>query len=395
MVALLGCAGCAAIVGEPIGSPPLPLPSPPPPRQEVAPPPAAAAAPVAPMPKSRRVRPQGDTRPDSYVVQRGDTLFGIALDFGLDYRELAAWNSIADPSRIFAGQRLRLVAPEAREELQARGDPAVAGAGQTPMPAAASRSLDVPAASSGSTPQSGAVDGVPMLGEPRAVTLPWSEKALAQLGGEGGGVAGGIAGERAPDGVPAARPESKVSAKAESRTEAKAESGGDRTAVPATGLRPSTPRVDGSAAPAASGVPSSASESVAASASPVAEDWIWPARGALAYRFGGAGALKGLGIAGKAGSPVVAAAPGRVVYSGSGLRGYGKLVIIKHSEEYLTVYAHNQALLVKEGEQVKRGQRIAEMGDSDSERVALHFELRRFGRPVDPLSQLPGDRPPS
>jgi lipoprotein NlpD len=343
------------------------------------------------MPKSRRARPQGDTRPESYVVQRGDTLFGIALDFGLDYRELAAWNSIADPSRIFAGQRLRLVAPEAREEFQARADAAVAGAGQTPMPATVPRALDGPAASSTSTPQAGAVDGVPMLGEPRAVTLPWSEKALAQLGGEGGGVAG----ERAPDGVPAARPEPKASAKAESRTEAKTESGGDRAAIPATGPRPATLRVDGSAAPAAPGVPSSASEPAAASASAAAEDWIWPARGALAYRFGGAGALKGLGIAGKAGSPVVAAAPGRVVYSGSGLRGYGKLVIIKHSEEYLTVYAHNQALLVKEGEQVKRGQRIAEMGDSDSERVALHFELRRFGRPVDPLSQLPGDRPPS
>lgn len=324
------------------------------------------------------------------MVQRGDTLFGIALDFGLDYRELAAWNAIVDPSRIFAGQRLRLLAPEVREESLPRGQTAPVAAGQAPAP----RPTDSAVAPSSSAAQAAAADGVPLLAEPRAVTLPWSEKTFAQLGGEGAGGAGAGGGERALEGaVTTGRPDSKAGSKAEGRAQAKTEAGGEGATAPATGPRGAAPRAEGNATPAAPGVASSAGE--ASAVSPGADDWVWPARGALAYRFGGAGALKGVGIAGKAGSPVVAAAPGRVVYSGSGLRGYGKLVIIKHGEEYLTVYAHNQALLVKEGEQVKRGQRIAEMGDSESERVALHFELRRFGRPVDPLTQLPGERPPS
>jgi lipoprotein NlpD len=122
-------------------------------------------------------------------------------------------------------------------------------------------------------------------------------------------------------------------------------------------------------------------------------DWVWPAKGDLVYRFGESGKLKGVGIGGKNGQPVFAAAPGKVVYSGSGLRGYGKLVIIKHNDMFLSVYAHNSKILVKEGETVKRGQRIADMGDTDASRVALHFEIRRFGKPVDPVTQLPGDHP--
>jgi lipoprotein NlpD len=98
---------------------------------------------------------------------------------------------------------------------------------------------------------------------------------------------------------------------------------------------------------------------------------------------------KGLSIAGKAGDPVLAAADGRVVYAGSGLRGYGNLVIVKHNATYLTAYAHNQTLLVKEDQVVRRGQKIAEMGSSDTDRVQLHFEVRRLGKPVDPARVLP------
>jgi lipoprotein NlpD len=98
---------------------------------------------------------------------------------------------------------------------------------------------------------------------------------------------------------------------------------------------------------------------------------------------------KGVAISGKAGDAVLAAADGRVVYAGSSLRGYGNLVIIKHNETFLTAYAHNQALLVKEDQPVKRGQKVAEMGSSDAERVQLHFEIRRKGKPVDPLKLLP------
>ena len=94
-------------------------------------------------------------------------------------------------------------------------------------------------------------------------------------------------------------------------------------------------------------------------------------------------------LGGKAGDPVVAAADGRVVYAGAGLRGYGNLVILKHNNTYLTAYAHNQTLLVKEDQTVRKGQKIAEMGNSDADRVKLHFEIRRQGKPVDPAKYLP------
>ena len=116
--------------------------------------------------------------------------------------------------------------------------------------------------------------------------------------------------------------------------------------------------------------------------------WAWPASGNVSGQFE-EGKSKGLAIAGRAGEPVLAAADGRVVYAGSGLRGYGNLVILKHNNTYLTAYAHNQALLVKEDQSVKRGQKIAEMGSTDAERVQLHFEIRRLGKPIDPSRLLP------
>jgi lipoprotein NlpD len=116
--------------------------------------------------------------------------------------------------------------------------------------------------------------------------------------------------------------------------------------------------------------------------------WAWPASGPVVAPFDEA-RNKGLAISGKAGDPVYAAADGRVVYAGSGLRGYGNLVIVKHNATYLTAYAHNQTLLVKEDQVVRKGQKIAEMGSSDADRVQLHFEVRRQGKPVDPSKLLP------
>lgn len=116
--------------------------------------------------------------------------------------------------------------------------------------------------------------------------------------------------------------------------------------------------------------------------------WIWPSNGALIAGFDEV-KNKGLKIAGKLGDPVIASADGRVVYAGSGLRGYGNLVILKHNETYLTAYAHNQTLLVKEDQTVRKGQRIADMGSSDADKVMLHFEVRRQGKPVDPAKYLP------
>jgi lipoprotein NlpD len=117
-------------------------------------------------------------------------------------------------------------------------------------------------------------------------------------------------------------------------------------------------------------------------------NWMWPASGPVVNSFDDTRS-KGLAIAGKAGDPVVAAADGRVVYAGSGLRGYGNLVILKHNNTYLTAYAHNQSLLVKEDQAVRRGQKIAEMGATDADRVQLHFEIRKLGKPVDPAKLLP------
>ena len=116
--------------------------------------------------------------------------------------------------------------------------------------------------------------------------------------------------------------------------------------------------------------------------------WMWPAAGAVGSPFV-EGTSKGVSILGKAGDAVVAAADGRVIYAGSGMRAYGNLLILKHNNSYLTAYAHNQTLLVKEDQMVKKGQRIADMGSSDSDRVQLHFELRKMGKPVDPVKLLP------
>lgn len=120
----------------------------------------------------------------------------------------------------------------------------------------------------------------------------------------------------------------------------------------------------------------------------VVRKWRWPVRGKIIGRFGTAGG-KGIDIAGRRGTAIEASAPGHVVYSGSGLRGYGRLIIVKHNKRYLSAYAHNERLHVKEGDTVKGGQRIAEMGDSGAKSVRLHFEIRRDGEPVNPTRFLP------
>ena len=142
----------------------------------------------------------------------------------------------------------------------------------------------------------------------------------------------------------------------------------------------------------ASAPPPSVSTAVTpAPATPGSDDdvhWGWPAAGAVIAPFDD-GKVKGLVFGGKAGDPVLAAADGRVVYAGSGLRGYGNLIILKHNNTYLTAYAHNQTLLVKEDQAVRRGQKIAEMGSTDADSVKLHFEIRKQGKPIDPAKLLP------
>nr|WP_242616956.1 peptidoglycan DD-metalloendopeptidase family protein [Rivibacter subsaxonicus] len=169
---------------------------------------------------------------------------------------------------------------------------------------------------------------------------------------------------------------------------------------PGTPGAPGAPAVvaGGTATPAATGNGTStgaAPASAGGASSPVATrepddeiTWSWPASGALLNPFDET-RNKGISLAGKLGDPVLAAADGRVVYAGSGLRGYGNLIIVKHNNTYLTAYAHNKVLLVGDDQPVKRGQKIAEMGSSDAERVQLHFEIRRSGKPIDPIKALP------
>ena len=140
-----------------------------------------------------------------------------------------------------------------------------------------------------------------------------------------------------------------------------------------------------SAATAASSAASVVSKPVAVDSEP---NWIWPAAGVVVAGFDEV-KNKGVDIGGTAGEPVMAAADGRVIYVGAGIRGYGNLIILKHDNVFLTAYAHNQTLLVKEDQSVLKGQKIAEMGSSDTERVKLHFEMRRLGKPVDPAKYLP------
>ena len=143
------------------------------------------------------------------------------------------------------------------------------------------------------------------------------------------------------------------------------------------------------ASAASASAPATATTTAATSAS--SEDdlgWIWPGSGPVLAGFDEA-KNKGLDIGGAAGDAVLASAEGKVVYAGAGLRGYGNLIILKHNNTFLTAYAHNQTLLVKEDQSVKKGQKIAEMGNSDADRVKLHFEVRRQGKPVDPSKYLP------
>jgi lipoprotein NlpD len=233
-----------------------------------------------------------EARDGVYTVQRGDTLYSIALAFGVDVRDLARWNGLADASQLRVGQSLRVTPP-----------PDVAVATVTPV------------APSGSTVEVRPLPAPGASGPP--VTVPPPVAAV--------------------DPKPDARPETKIEP-----------------------LRPTSSALQ----------------------------WQWPAAGSVVETFDDP-RNKGVDIGGNEGASVLAAADGEVVYVGSAVRGYGNLVIIRHSEEFITAYGHNRKILVAERQQVKRGQQIAELGRSDADRPKLHFEIRHQGKPVDPLRYLP------
>ena len=275
--------------------------------------------------------------PGYYTVKRGDTLYRIALENGQDYRDIAAWNNITNPSAIREGQVLR-VAPPGAATAAAPG--AVVAQPIVTAPTVETRSLDAPrtGAPAASTAASGA-----LVREPRGGKEPYSDEAYARL---------------SKAGEPAARPPVAVDPKPEPKAEA----------------------------PVAK--PEAKPEAPAAAVGPDDVAWMWPSSGRIIGQYSESG-NKGLDFSGRAGDGVLAAADGKVVYAGSGLRGYGELVIVKHNATFLSAYAHNRKILVQEGQQVTRGQKIAEMGSTDSDGVKLHFEIRRQGKPVDPLQYLP------
>jgi len=313
---------------------------------------AAAQVPSPAFPATRA--PEVDTRPTTYTVKRGDTLAAIALEFGLDYREVAGWNGIDNPDRILVGQVLRLV-PPGETRAGATVD-AATGVTTTPLKAAPPVVESRPAAAAGGAAATSApprnTDTLKVA--PKALKEPYSEAMAREMA-------------KAPV-------EPVVIAKAE----------------PSRAPTAPTPAAVPPAAPAA--VPATPSTAPAGPTSADADDdidWVRPARGKLVTGFSDTANLKGIDIAGQAGAPVIASAGGKVVYAGAGLRGYGKLVIIKHNNKFLSAYAHNREILVKEGQQVTRGQKIAEMGSTDADQTKLHFEIRRLGKPMDPLKYLP------
>ena len=271
-------------------------------------------------------------RPAFHTVQKGDTLYSIARSYGIDQKELAGWNSIQDTGAIHIGQQINLSSPSQLTK------PSLF---PVPEPARPSTALAA-APDTAPFPEGKQVVSTEKLKvEPKAFKLPYSELAIAQLKGLTG----------APP---------IVVAKADAMT--------DRN-------------IDSEISP----IPPSQSEAIDGDDR---IEWNWPTKGKVLEGF--TEATKGIDIAGKPGQPVTASAAGKVVYSWAGLRGYGKLIIIKHNNTYLSAYAHNNKLLVKEGQTVARGQQIAEMGNTDTHLVKLHFEIRKNGKPVDPLKHLPG-----
>ncbi len=319
LVVLLGAAGCGSVSTQAPVDDRRPAAASKPPAQAAQPVPAPAAA-----------------QPGQHVVKRGDTLYSIALEYGADYRDVAQWNSLEDPTRISIGQVLRVTPPEGQSPIQVG-----IARGAVPLEARALEGASV-------APQ-GQGDGGNRIA-PKALRLPYSEQNLALLQqGETAAATGMASAASKPE---PAKPEP-----------AKPE--------PAKPEPPKTAAVE---------------------RDPDAIDFIWPAKGSVLAGFSEPGS-KGVDIGGKLGDPVVAAAAGQVLYTGTGIRGFGKLIVIRHEGGFSSVYAHNREILVKEGQSVARGQRIAELGDSDADRPKLHFEIRKAGKPVDPLRYLPGAKP--
>lgn len=291
-------------------------------------------------------------------VVRGDTLYAIAFRNGLDYRDVAAWNGIVPPYRIYVGQDLRL-SPPGSASMSAAPATSAAAAPRVSEPPAATAVAPPPAKPSAPSP---VFEDVPP--EPAATAT-----ATRQVAEPVATPVGSPAGTSTP--APGTTGSATVATAKSTGSSGKPESSVATAAKPVT---PEPPRI--------------AEDSVATTSNGLS--WRWPGRGTLASTFvAGDQTRQGIDIAGRAGDPVLAAGDGEVVYSGNGLLGYGELIIVKHNASYLSAYGHNRRRLVQEGDKVKAGQQIAEMGSSAAARDELHFEIRKNGKPVNPLDYLP------
>lgn len=274
-----------------------------------------------------------DWRPDAYVVKKGDTLYSIGLEYGYDYKEIAQQNNIQAPYTIKIGQKLNFAALNKEASLEASNNGVVV----TPL-----KTEPTPA---NQLPKSIASNPTHITG-PKAIRVPYSDVAM-----------------NAPVAPTPSKPVIKTEIPATPTTEP---------------VKPSPTKPDASKPEAEK--PTTVGGELT--------DWAWPTQGKLLAKFNES-SNKGIDIAGTLGQAIMASNAGKVIYSGSDLRSYGKMVIIKHNSQYLSVYAHNNQILVKEGQQISKGQKIAEMGNTDSNNVKLHFEIRRQGKSVDPLKYLP------
>lgn len=278
-----------------------------------------------------------------YIVQRGDTLYSIALKHGLDVNQLAERNGIADPSELRVGQRIELYALSYEEQVPHQEQSAATQPTLFSISQPEDISSNVTGYQLGALPPGEEMPSGFLKTEPKGVVMSYSDAALNQLSGT--------------DKAASLHKEST----GKRLEEVDKVSSAKKTSDNGTGRFVSRN---------SSGI-----------------DWGWPADGQIESRF--SEKSKGVGITGRIKQPVLASASGTVVYSGSGLRGYGNLVIIKHNDTYLSAYGHNSRVFVREGENVTKGQKIAEMGNADNGAVKLHFEIREKGKPVDPLGFLP------
>ena len=350
---------------------------------------------------------RADSRPAEYTVEAGDTLYGIAWRHEMDYRDLARLNRIGPPYRIEPGQTLALggdgAGASASGQADAQSD-AGGGVVATGLGGAASASgedLDW------LMPDESAIERNRRLAAERSSEGDANDGPVDDGADEASGTdqgPGPVYSHDSPgaDGTLserdlAERRERDAAAQKDAAEAVAAETVAAETARSSAEQTAQAPSEPSGEAPATADEGASVAGEPDARASgerrytPVEEvPWQWPAPGDVVGRFGeGNSITAGIDIAGQKGQSVKAAGPGIVVYAGSGVRGYGNLILLKHNDQFLSAYAHNQSLNVEENDVVEAGDVIATMGDSDAEDVRLHFEVRKDGQPQDPLEYLP------